>query len=365
MSTTTDTTTNTGIRNLIVYQEPDRFCGWPANHGLWSWGDEILVGFERVHYEVHEQEHSIRRDLPSEMHFARSLDGGETWRLDGEAHWTLQKPGLLTSSREAATPLRQPIEFNHPDFVMKSFGGKFVISYDRGKHWHGPFAYPDFGPDHNKELTARTDYRVEGAESCLVFLAAIEPAVQAKLKDRAFCIHTADGGLTFQRRAYMTGEPLTVRSVMPSTVRGSRGQLISALRRRHDTQSDNGLVQNCWIDIYQSQDDGYTWQHLSKVADAGQHNGNPPALTQLRDGRLAVAYGVRRQPYGIRAKLSNDEGNSWGEEIVLRSDARTWDIGYPRMLQRTDGKLITFYYYTTTQNPEQHIAATIWDPDQL
>ena len=47
---------------------------------------------------------------------------------------------------------------------------------------------------------------------------------------------------------------------------------------------------------------------------------------------------------------------------MLRDDGRTWDLGYPRMVQRPDGKLVTIYYFTTSENPEQHIAATIWDP---
>lgn len=46
------TFTYTAVRNLIVYQEAGRFCGWPANHGIWVWGDEILVGYERVHYTL-------------------------------------------------------------------------------------------------------------------------------------------------------------------------------------------------------------------------------------------------------------------------------------------------------------------------
>jgi len=33
------------VRNVIVYKQQDRFAGWPANNGIWSWGNEIVVGF--------------------------------------------------------------------------------------------------------------------------------------------------------------------------------------------------------------------------------------------------------------------------------------------------------------------------------
>jgi hypothetical protein len=93
----------------------------------------------------------------------------------------------------------------------------------------------------------------------------------------------------------------------------------------------------------------------------GTHNGNPPAHVRLADGRLCVAYGCRAEPYGIRARVSSDDGHSWGPELRLRDDALSWDIGYPRMAQRPDGQLITLYYYTTAEHPNQYIAATIWD----
>ena len=35
------------MENVIVYYEPGRFGGWPANAGAWNWGDEILVGFKK------------------------------------------------------------------------------------------------------------------------------------------------------------------------------------------------------------------------------------------------------------------------------------------------------------------------------
>ena len=32
-------------KHVTVYFEKGMFGGWPANHGIWSWGNEILVGF--------------------------------------------------------------------------------------------------------------------------------------------------------------------------------------------------------------------------------------------------------------------------------------------------------------------------------
>ena len=96
------------------------------------------------------------------------------------------------------------------------------------------------------------------------------------------------------------------------------------------------------------------------VADTGR--GNPPSLIALRDGRLALTYGYRAAPFGIRARLSRDEGRTWETERVLRDDARDWDLGYPRSVQRKDGKIVTVYYYNDPAQPERYIAATIWAP---
>ena len=75
-----------------------------------------------------------------------------------------------------------------------------------------------------------------------------------------------------------------------------------------------------------------------------------------------MTYGYRDAPYGIRAKLSIDEGVTWGEEIVLRDDGGNHDIGYPRTVQRPDGVMVTAYYYNDSPNGERYIAATLWEP---
>jgi hypothetical protein len=349
------------IRPVIVCHEPDRFCGWPANNGVWIWGNEILVGFHQADYVPKDCGHSIGGNGRSLL--ARSLDGGRTW--------TVEDPDNFLGDGGEAVPSPGNINFAHPDFAMRCGESEFFISYDRGKRWQGPYRFPDFGL--NRQLTSRTDYIVNGEQDCLVFLSVKEPRVEAALQDRAFCARTTDGGKTFEFLSWMTDEPMKIRSVMPSTARCSENLLVSAMRRRLDVEISGGhKMRKCWIDVYQSKDNGQTWEFLSQVADTGKSNGNPPSLLRLRDGRLCVTYGYRGvcsayryrwEPQGIRARISKDNGKTWGQEIVLRNNARTWDLGYTRSVQRPDGKIVTIYYYTTKEIPEQHIAATIWDPD--
>ena len=344
------------VRHVLVYGEPGRFAGWPANDGLWNWGDEILVGFNAGYFMSSKYGHSLNRSKPRQNLLARSLDGGRTWKIED--------PESFAGDGEKPQPCPGNIDFAHPDFAMHCRGAEFRVSRDRGKTWQGPYKLPDIG----KDLSARTDYVVNGAKECLFFLSAQEKRVKAAFQDRAFCARTTDGGKTIKFLSWMMSEPASARSVMPSTVRCAERHLVSAIRRRLDVRVEDGVdYKKNWIDVHQSTDDGNNWEFLSKVADTekGERNGNPPSMVRLKDGRLCVTYGYRSTPYGIRAKLSSDNGRTWGEEIHLRDDGRTWDLGYPRTFQRMDGQLVTIYYFTTTENPEQHIAATIWDPSKV
>jgi hypothetical protein len=197
-----------------------------------------------------------------------------------------------------------------------------------------------------------------------MFLSVRDERVQSGIPDRAFAVRTRDSGRTFDFVGWMTGEePPVARSVMPATVRGTDGTLVTTLRRRFDLRSGFRDDVN-WIDVFLSRDDGVTWKHGARVAhtDHAKRNGNPPSLVRLPAGRLATAFGVRSNPSGIRARVSSDNGLTWGPELVLRSDSRTWDIGYCRSVVRADGKIVTVYYYATPEHYENHIAATFWSP---
>jgi hypothetical protein len=145
-------------------------------------------------------------------------------------------------------------------------------------------------------------------------------------------------------------------AIMPSTIALSEGQLLSAIRCRLDEKS--------WIETYRSTDHGQRWKLDGTPApDTGE--GNPPSMIRLQDGRVCLTYGYRAVPFGIRARLSRDGGRKWDPEIILRDDGGGRDIGYPRTVQRPDGKLVTVYYYHDTLQGDRYVAATIWDPNQV
>ena len=74
------------MRHSKVYGEPGRFGGWPANHGIWSWGDEILFGFSAgYHKDLGPDRHAIDRQRAEHHWLARSMDGGESWTIEDPA----------------------------------------------------------------------------------------------------------------------------------------------------------------------------------------------------------------------------------------------------------------------------------------
>lgn len=349
---------NTGraIEQVVVYAKEGIFCGWPANNGVWIWdGKEIVVGFSHGKFK---EKKGHNYTSPSDNVLARSLDGGQTWKMED--------PENFAGDHGTVIPSPGGINFAHPDFAMRvsKSGGmaKFFISYDRGRTWRGPYSlgnlmrHPEF---EGLENTARTDYIVNGKNDCFIFMSARKPGTGTR--DRAFCARTTDGGKTFKFVSWINHEEVgTVRGAMPSTVRISETKLVTALRRKYPDQ---------WVDVFVSNDNCRSWQFLSKVADTGGWNGNPPALVRLRDGRLCCAYGNRSKRQMI-AKYSEDEGATWGREIILRDDFQVDsfgdpDLGYPRLVQRADDRLVVMYYWATREHPQHHIAATIWDPRKV
>ncbi|MBI5091702.1 MAG: exo-alpha-sialidase [Candidatus Hydrogenedentes bacterium] len=350
------------VEHVIVYKEPGRFGGWPANHGMWAWGDELLVGFSVGYFkDLGPEKHAIDREKPEEPVLARSLDGGKTWSIEhpNAKHILAPRKGVIhgtvapNATEPDAVDCPGGVSFTHPDFAMtlrmsdlNEGTSRLYYSYDRGKDWKGPFKVPLFG---QKGIAARTDYVVDGPHDCTVFLTASKSNGK---EGRVLCARTTDGAKTWKMLSFIGPEPEGY-SIMPSSVRVSETSLLTTIRRRDGDPS--------WIEEYRSDDNGVSWTFVNRpVPSTGE--GNPPALLKLRDGRLCLIYGYRAAPFAICARLSTDGGKTWGEAITLRGNAGGRDIGYPRAIQRPDGKVVCVYYICDDPNKERYIEAAVWDP---
>lgn len=350
-------------RHVKVYFEEGMFGGWPANHGIWSWGNEILVGFGMGYYKDQGLSHHIDREKPEIAMLARSLDGGETWAIEdpGVKGYLLTEGGYLHGVTRPGVTLPElrdsegGIDFTHPDlaFTVRTNSihagiGRIFYSYDRGQTWDGPFRIPSFN---TPGIAPRTDYIVDDKNTCSLFITAAKTDGK---EGRPLCVRTTDGGATWKFVSWIGPEPEVGFSIMPASVRLSDTDILVTVRMRDESKR--------WIGTYLSTDNGESWEYLNEaVPDTGV--GNPPAMIQLQDGRICLIYGYRAEPFGIRATLSSDGGRTWGDHITLRADGASRDIGYVRAVQRPDGKVVAVYYFTDEPSgPERYIGATIWTP---
>ena len=145
---------------------------------------------------------------------------------------------------------------------------------------------------------------------------------------------------------------------MPASLRLASDRILVARRLRTNEDDNN----KDWIDLYASDDDAQSWHCIDERVAATGTGGNPPTLTRLDDGRLCLTYGYRDKKPGLRARLSNDEGQTWGNEITLRDDGGSRDLGYPRTVLLPDNTLLSAYYYNDSSDGERYIAATRWAP---
>ena len=359
------------LHQPIIAQAPDRFYGWPANCGMWSWTDpksgqtEILLGMvEGYHLADHGQDHAIDRTRASHLAFARSLDGGITWTIE---HPYLRMPDVAALNNtppdeegdNAFIPmLDTPIDFSEEGFAMMFQNMSthypsrswFYYTYDKGLTWKGPYRVPMFC----RAMSMRTDYTVLDKDTLFLGMTGSR---KDGFEGVCFAAKLTNGGLKWERLGNIGEEPVEDGfRIMPSTCRLPDGSYVCATRycikfgvRR--------------LEIFRSEDEGLSWTLTAKLGDScAKTAGNPPAMCVLPDGRLLVVYGKRDAPHGMIAHTSSDGGYTWSEPFYLRSDSDCADLGYPRMIVRPDGIAVAAYYYSHSEDSLRFIGGTVFDP---
>lgn len=350
------------VDNYVVFSDPQLFAGWPANEGFWQWGDEMLVAFNVTEYEE-QSGHNTAPGAYQWINFARSLDGGETWAV--EAHPEVSTPGIFNGPNYVKSgsypaipaPVASPggFDFTADGFALKARNGVFQVSNNKGQTWSNPYTLPTFGQTY---LRSRTNYLIQDSQTMTLFIEATNYPPASGEYSNTMVVQTTDGGQTFQQLAWLTPDPLQGQpisslpaySVMPGVAQLNDGTMLAAVRNR--------LSGNHWNDLVASNDGGSTWNTISTPVVG---NNNPASIVELGGQRLGLVYGYRNAPYGLRGKISEDGGQTWSQEYILRDDGREWDIGYVRAGLRNDGNITAAYYYTTSTTQPNFIAATVWD----
>jgi hypothetical protein len=142
--------------------------------------------------------------------------------------------------------------------------------------------------------------------------------------------------------------------ICPSPVILEDGTILAAVRCKPS-------MEGAWGELYASDDGAKMWRYVSRIND----HGDTVHLTLLQDGRLLAVYGYRRPPFGIRARVSEDFGQTWGPELIVRDDGGSYDLGYPRVVETEPGNVLISYYMNDKHDPIQqkggvrYIAGTI------
>lgn len=351
--------------HVKVFYEEDKYGGWPANWGIWSWNNEILVGFTKANHKERKS-HTFDRETSRNM-FARSKDGGQNWTIeDGFEHGITEQTveHQIGKLSKPATVLEESIDFSNPNLaftfrMVDMYEGptSFYYSYDRGKTWKGAHQLNiDFGSKKPAGIVSRTDYIIDGKHSMTAFLTVGFIEGDTNWREVA-CVRTLDGGLTWKLVSWIG--PEKINSIMPSSIRLDHSNILTMIRRTKPPE----------MVAFVSEDNGSQWKQLNNPVKMDS-SGNPPALLKLKDGRLCLVYGIRESEtmpdgIGMYVVYSSDNGQSWSTPKLLRGkDGAVWDIGYPRSIELPNGNIVAIYYYNNADagDKNRYIAATIFNP---
>ncbi len=132
-------------------------------------------------------------------------------------------------------------------------------------------------------------------------------------------------------------------------VQAANGDIILHVRN-HNPNNANETLQ-C-----ESSDGGKTWTPLRAIGVWGL----PTHMLRMKSGRLVMSYGYRRAPFGNQIRFSDDHGKTWSEAITLSADGANGDLGYPSTVECNDGTMLTVWYEKLPQFPTAQLRQAKW-----
>jgi sialidase-1 len=322
------------LEQVVIYRDPQFYAAFPDVELMPD--GELLTVFRRAPRRAR----IGHLDSCSQAILVRSGDGGWTWSAgelvaEGGPDVGVQDPSIcrLSDGRLISNFFKWQVLRDEP-YAADGLGACAVLSEDGGRTWskdHIPLGRPaGVGT-----WVSTSDAILELPDGAL-----LAPLYENNLAPgergghRSFLRRSTDGGHTWHDWGTIAYDPFgNLDFEEPALAYLPSGKLLCALRedRRHEC---------AWLT--QSADGGKTWQIPWRLPLWG----HPQHLLALQSGSVLCTYGYRRPPYGVRACLSRDEGQTWdlAHELVIRADGIGVDLGYPSSVQLADGRILTAYY---------------------
>ncbi len=353
------------LRDFAIYQDPKYYSSFPSV--VRRSNGELIVAFRRApDRRAFGETHYTHTDPNSYLMLVRSKDDGQTWSdpelLFAHPFGGSQDPCMvqLRNGNIVCTSYgwcllrpewfgKNTNNFHHSDFAF--MGGYVLHSKDGARSWQGPFIPPHVGENDQKGIFGEPipafnrGAACQGQDGRLYWVVAAKPGGKVAESETHLLISTNEG----RNWQYSCPVARDNKAGFNETClyETPRGDLVAFMRT---TGLDDHTA------IARSSDHGASFQPWQ---DAG-FQGHPHYALRLPDKRVLLVYGYRHQPFGIRARVLDEDCTRVGEakEIILRDDGGSGDIGYPWATMISKHRALVVYYFNHADGP-RYIAGTI------
>lgn len=209
----------------------------------------------------------------------------------------------------------------------------FHRSADRGASWERRAEVPIPEPDRRGHTYGKLLFEDDGT-----ILMNVYTYVPGRKEMDARIYAGRDGGTTWTRRG-LIGEGLNETSLY----RRADGDLLAFARTADEEER---------VRCMRSDDGGRSWRQEALVTSAKEI---PAECVSLGDGLVVCFFGRRHAPCGVRARVSDDDGLTWREdlEILVDDGCPDFDCGYPTATVVDDHLLVLWYVNNDHAAPDR------------
>lgn len=378
------------LQHVVIDHDKARYAGHPRQGGIFDVGHgEITVLYNRAAC-AYKRWPDVRHDVGgyhqrSQVILARSYDGGMTWdRANDVVVFDRVRPDsaqldFLEQTVKDPQIKREKIDLNAPDSAIY-FGFTWIAdtepprlvgfalrSADRGHTWESvpTLLQPrtvGASAHYGIPLITMPDGTHLGAMShsrSNMFRRLDGSSVETESYGSHIALYGSDDhGLTWEPLATICDDPTGAGFPAYAAL-----LLLPSGRIQCYTLNIGGLRDT--IQVCHSDDGGYSWSDTRPIVGWGrspwvEHRSEhvmtghgafgkflrSPWPLRMADGRIIVIFGRRKPPYGMGLIVSEDDGETWSDQQIIRADASGPDLGYPVAVETEPGRIFTAYYYT-------------------